>query len=184
MINNSHAMPTALSQDKFIIELPDYSVPGFISGATKEYVGSKEDIDTISRGSENTIVKSVFVLAENSYSQRKVDMEFINTYGFDHSIKADEIKVSVLYVRSGGRYLRCIKVQIKNIAIGINKQGYYRPESPMGNPDVIYMDGNWFCSRLYTIERAFKNRQECLYDISHPTEIDFRCFLLDIFGDG
>lgn len=51
---------------------------------------------------------------------------------------------SVLYLKNGGQYLRCIKAQIKNMAIGINKQYYYRPESPMGNPDVIYVDGNWF----------------------------------------
>lgn len=99
MNNNSHAMPAVPKQDKFVIELPDYSVLSFISGATKEYVGSKEDIDTISRGSENIIAKSVFVLAENCYSQRKIDMEFINTYGFDHSIKADELNVSVLYLK-------------------------------------------------------------------------------------
>lgn len=184
MNNNSHAMPAVPKQDKFVIELPDYSVPSFISGATKEYVGSKEDIDTISRGSENIIAKSVFVLAENCYSQRKIDMEFINTYGFDHSIKADELNVSVLYLKNGGQYLRCIKAQIKNMAIGINKQYYYRPESPMGNPDVIYVDDNWFCSRLYTIERVYKDRQECLYDIDYPSKIDFRNFLLDIFGDG
>ena len=184
MINNSHVMPATPKQDKYIIKLPDFSVPGFISGAIKEYVGSKEDIDMISRGSENTIAKSVFVLAENSYSQRKINMEFINTYGFDHSITADELKASVLYLKTGKRYLRCIKAQIKNMAIGINKQYYYRPESPMGNPDVIYVDGNWFCSRFYTIERVYKDRQECLYDIDHPSKIDFRNFLLDIFGDG
>lgn len=112
MNNNSHAMPAVPKQDKFVIELPDYSVPSFISGATKEYVGSKEDIDTISRGSENIIAKSVFVLAENCYSQRKIDMEFINTYGFDHSIKADELNVSVLYLKTAGSI--CVALKLKS----------------------------------------------------------------------
>ena len=172
------------NQNKYMIELPDYSVPGFISGATTKYIGSKEDIEAIANKTEAPKAKSVFVLAESNYNRFNIEMEFINTYGFDHSIKADELKASILHLTDGKRYLRCIKTQIKNMAIGINKQSYYRPESHMGNPDVVYMDGAWICSCLFTVERVFRDRQECLDDISRPSEIDFRCFLLDVFGDG
>ena len=172
------------TQDMYIVELSDYSAPAMISGATKEYVGNKADIERIVNNSGPLVAKEVRILAEVDHSYYDVETSFRNVFGFDHSIKVEELKVRVLYLQDDRRYMRCIKAEAYNLEVGINRQGYYCPEVPMGDPNVVYESDGWLRSHLFTIETEYSSKQECFCDISHPSDIDFSCFFRDIFGDG
>ena len=56
-----------MKQELYIVSLPDYSVPPIISGATKEYIGTKEDIDDVIQDGEVVIAKQGVVLSETTY---------------------------------------------------------------------------------------------------------------------
>lgn len=168
----------------YSINLPDYSVPPIVSGATKEYIGTKEDINKVVQDTEIVIAKEGTVIAEQTYHNLKTEMIFINTYGFDHTIKADKIEALILYFFDGKRYIRCIKARMNNLKIGVNGQNYYKPDSFMGHPGILYIENDWVCSNLYAVERVFKNKEACLSDINHASPINFDCFFNDIFGDG
>lgn len=173
-----------MKQDLFIINLPDYSVPPIVSGATKEYVSAKEYINKVVQNTELIIAKEGVVIAERTYRRLATEMTFINTYGFDHTIKTDEIEASILYFFDGKKYMRCIKARMSNLQIGVNGQDFYNPTSFMGHPNILYIEGKWICSNLYAVEQIFKNKQACLADINHTSPINYDCFISDIFGDG
>ena len=172
------------NQDMYIIELPDYSAPAMISGVTKEYAGTKADIERIVNNSGPLVAKEVRILVEVYHSYHDVETGFRNVFGFDHNIKVEELRVKVLYLQDGKRFLRCIKAEAHNLEIGVYRQGYYQPEVPMGDPNVVYESDGWLRSHLYTLETEYASKQKCFCDISHPSDIDFNCFFQDIFGDG
>lgn len=173
-----------MKQELYIISLPDYSVPPMVSGGTKEYVGTKEDINRVIQDDEVVIAKEGTVLSETTYHCVGLEHIFVNTYGFDHTIKADKIEASILYFFDGKKYMRCIKARMSNLQIGVNGQDFYNPTSFMGHPNMLYIEGKWLCSNLYAVEQIFKNKQACLTDINHASPINYDCFFSDIFGDG
>lgn len=79
-----------MKQELYIVSLPDYSVPPIISCATKEYVGTKEDIDDVIQNGEVVIAKQGVVLSETTYCCLAAEHTFINTYGFDYTIKTEK----------------------------------------------------------------------------------------------
>ena len=56
-----------LKQELYIVSLPDYSVSPIISGATKKYHATKEDIDDVIQDGEVVIAKQGVVLSETTY---------------------------------------------------------------------------------------------------------------------
>ena len=56
-----------MKQELYIVSLPDYSVSPIISGATKEYIGTKEDIADVIQDGEVVIAKQGVVLSETTY---------------------------------------------------------------------------------------------------------------------
>lgn len=173
-----------MKQELYIISLPDYSVPPMVSGGTKGYVGTKEDINKVVQNDEVIIAKEGTVLSETPYKCLPTEYIFINTYGFDHTIKANKIEASILYFYDGKKYMRCVKAKMKNLQIGINSQNYYKPNSFVGYPNMLYIENDWICLNLYVVEKIFKNKQACLSDIDHALPINFDCFFGEIFGDG
>ncbi len=71
-------------------------------------------------------------------SYHDVETSFRNVFGFDHNIKVEELRVKVLYMQDEKRFLRCIKAEAYNLEVGVYLQGYYQPEVPMGDPNVVY----------------------------------------------
>ena len=173
-----------MNQELYIIRLPDYSVPAMVSGGSKEYVGTKEEINKVIQEDEVIIAQEGTILFETTYQYFATEHTFINAFGFDHTIKTDEIDASILYFFDGKKYMRCIKARMKNLEIGVNGQDYYKPESFMGHPNILYIENDWICSTVYIVERFFKNKQTCLSDINHISPINYDCFFSDIFGDG
>lgn len=173
-----------MNQELYIISLPDYSVSPIVSGVTKEYVGTKEEINKVIQDDEVIIAQEGTILFETTYQYFAKEHTFVNAFGFDHTIKTDEIEASILYFFDGKKYMRCIKARMKNLEIGVNGQDYYKPESFMGHPNILYIENDWICSNLYAVEQIFKNYQACLADINHISPITFDCFFSDIFGDG
>lgn len=173
-----------MNQELYIISLPDYSVPPIVSGVTKEYVGTKEEINKAIQEDEVIIARKGTILFETTYQCFATEHTFINTYGFDHTIKTDKIEASILYFFDGQKYMRCIKARMKNLEIGVNGQDYLKPESFMGHPNILYIENDWICSTFYIVERFFKSKQDCLGDINNISRINFDCFFSDIFGDG
>ena len=167
-----------------IIRLPDYSIPPIVSGGTKEYIGTKEDIKKVVPNHDDKNMDESVILAEATYYLFDTEHIFINTYGFDHNIKADKIKASIIHTFDGEKYMRCVKAKMNNLQIGVNGQDYYKPYSFMGPPNILYIENDWICSNLYAVEQIFKNYQACLADINHISPITFDCFFSDIFGDG
>lgn len=151
----------------YSISLPDYSVPPIVSGATKEYVGAKEDINKVVHNDEAVLTKEGVVIAEKTFHCLAAEMTFINTYGFDHTIKTDKIEALILYFYDGKKYIRCIEARMKNL-----------------HPGVLYIENDWVCSNLYAVERVFKNKEACLSDINHASPLNFDCFFNNIFGAG
>lgn len=79
-----------MKQELYIVSLPDYSVSPIISGATKEYIGTKEDIDDVIQDGEVVIAKQGVVLSETTYYCLAAEHTFINTYRFDYTIKTEK----------------------------------------------------------------------------------------------
>lgn len=167
-----------------VIRLPDYSIPPIVSGGTKEYVGTKEDIKKVVPNHDIKNTDECVIHAEATCHHFATEHIFINTYGFDHTIKADKIKTSIIHIFDGKKYMRCVKAKINNLQIGVNGQDYYKPYSFMGYPNILYIENDWICSNLYAVEQIFKDHQACLTDINHISPINFDCFFSDIFGDG
>ena len=46
-----------MNQELYIIRLPDYSVPAMVSGGSKEYVGTKEEINKVIQEDEVIIAQ-------------------------------------------------------------------------------------------------------------------------------
>ena len=86
-----------LKQELYIVSLPDYSFSPIISGATKEYIGTKEDIDDVIQDGEVVIAKQGVVLSETTYYCLAAEHTFINTYGFDYTIKAKKTEAAIVY---------------------------------------------------------------------------------------
>lgn len=167
-----------------IIRLPDYSIPPIVSGGTKKYIGTKEDIKKVVPNHDIKNTDECFILAEETCYHLATEHTFINTYGFDHTINADKIEASIIHIFDGKKYMRCIKAKMKNLQIGVNGQYYYKPYSFMEYPNILYIENDWICSNLYSVEQIFKDQQSCLTDINHISPINFNCFFSDIFGDG
>lgn len=86
-----------MKQELYIVSLPDYSVSPIISGATKEYIGTKEDIDDVIQDGEVVIAKQGVVLSETTYYCLAAEHTFINTYGFDYTIKTEKTEAVIVY---------------------------------------------------------------------------------------
>lgn len=173
-----------MKQELYIVSLPDYSVSPIISGATKEYIGTKEDIADVIQDGEVVIVKQGVVLSDTTYYCLAAEHTFINTYGFDYTIKTEKTEAVIVYFYDGKRYMRCIKTKMKDLQIGVDGQNYYKPDSFMGHPNILFIENGWLCSKLFAVEQVFKSKRDCLLDINNPSPIKFEFFYTDIFGDG
>ena len=173
-----------LKQELYIVSLPDYSVPPIISGVTKEYIGTKEDIDDVIQNGEVVIAKQGVVLSETTYYCLAAEHTFINTYGFDYTIKTEKTEAAIVYFYDRKQYMRCVKTKMKDLQIGVDGQNYYKPDSFMGHPNILFIENGWLCSKLFAVEQVFKSKRDCLLDINDPSPIKFECFYTDIFGDG
>ena len=80
--------------------------------------------------------------------------------------------------------MRCIKTKMKDLQIGVDGQNYYKPDSFMGHPNILFIENGWLCSKLFAVEQVFKSKRDCLLDINNPSPIKFEFFYTDIFGDG
>ena len=173
-----------MKQELYIVSLPDYSVSPIISCATKEYVGTKEDIDDVIQNGEVVIAKQGVVLSETTYCCLAAEHTFINTYGFDYTIKTEKTEAAIVYFYDGKQYMRCVKTKMKDLQIGVDGQNYYKPDSFMGHPNILFIENGWLCSKLFAVEQVFKSKRDCLLDINNPSPIKFEYFYTDIFGDG
>ena len=124
-----------------IIRLPDYSIPPIVSGGTKKYIGTKEDIKKVVPNHDIKNTDECFILAEATCYHLATEHTFINTYGFDHTINDDKIEASIIHIFDGKKYMRCIKAKMKNLQIGVNGQYYYKPYSFMGYPNTLKTTG-------------------------------------------
>ena len=158
-----------MKQELYIVSLPDYSVSPIISGATKEYIGTKEDIDDVIQDGEVVIAKQGVVLSETTYYCLAAEHTFINTYGFDYTIKTEKTEAEIVYFYEGKQYLRCVKTKMKDLQIGVDGQNYYKPDSFMGHPNILFIENGWLCSKLFAVEQVFKSKRDCLLDMVKST---------------
>lgn len=147
-----------MKQELYIVSLPDYYVSPIISGATKEYIGTKEDIDDVIQDGEVVIAKQGVVLSETTYYCLAAEHTFINTYGFDYTIKTEKTEAEIVYFYEGKQYLRCVKTKMKDLQIGVDGQNYYKPDSFMGHPNILFIENGWLCSKLFAVEQVSGHR--------------------------
>ncbi len=123
-------------------------------------------------------------LAEAKYSDGEQYIKFFNIHECENLLFAEKVSADVIYVRNADKYMRCIKVSMKNLSIVDDKGGLVPIEDFWGHPEVLYHDGDFIRSRLYMVEKRFNSESECRADIEAPSPISFDSFLFDVFGDG
>ena len=60
--------------------------------------------------------------------------------------------------------MRCVKTKMKDLQIGVDGQNYYKPDSFMGHPNILFIENSWLCSKLFAVEQVFKSKRDCLLD--------------------
>lgn len=130
----------------------------------------------------------VTVIAQNTFHAKKMDFLFYNLYEYEHEMRADTVDVNIIYVKTEkDEYIRAIKPNMVNAKykdIFTKDYDSLADRNYWGHPGLIFSENNTLKSRVYLIEKRFKNEEDCINDIKEPSPLKFDRFFLEIFGDG
>ena len=208
-----------MTEKYYGLNLDDPSLPGFCSGS-RLYIGTEEDIrEVIARMSENdtypeTVRACIDYFNGNKTAKHNVsyqdipvlkpahyvcaaemeigrkEWEHLNTWGFPYLLKFDSAKIRQLVVKYGRKYLLCLKVKMKDLAlknclaewdlIGENFWGHrclMREE--------ILEDGTSVISNLlFVVAGEYDDLDELEDVVLNEDQIDFKNLCDEIIGDG
>ncbi len=161
-------------------------VPYFckLNEAADKYRQGHHDVTLDIGFGEQQFAIELTTFAEAEYTDREQYIKFFNIHKCENLLFTEQISASVIYVRNADSYMRCVKASMKNLSIVDDKGGLVPIEDFWGHPEVLYHDGDFIRSRLYTMKKRFNSEAECRADLENPSPISFDSFLYDVFGDG
>ena len=98
--------------------------------------------------------------------------------------------MDLFYIRSHeGKYIRSVRSAFEwpEVYNKFDEKWSSMTEmDPWGFPGMICSDAQKgvVCGRLAYVEKTFKSKERMLRDIKLPSQVDFRGFFDDFFGDG
>lgn len=188
-----------LHEELYAISLPDYSLPGFVSGE-KLYFGTLADLEELKKSApegdqhrfapEN--LKKVKVIrwepVEAEYWRQVHRVEHRNTYGFPYYMSCDTLSCLMLWLQADSKYYRCFRGCFENLTYSTEAKGELKPVPTgyWGYPGVIHHKAPYTYNNIFVYETTFNSNDEVWADVKdymcydiNPTE-----FFNDIFGDG
>ena len=181
----------------FRLELDDYSTPSFVS-AGKYYFGTLEDIDGLFqaiRNDENKAEHKQYpflvpakILGEDHSVLTDLSWEHMNTWDCPYVMKCDKAESTHLWISCQGQYFRCIQTKFANLQFDSFDKTFMKfTGHAWGYPHQIEYDEPYTRSRLWVMEKMFKNKSQALNDrinFMHAPDPIFNFVLEDVFGDG
>lgn len=178
----------------YCINLPDYSLPGFVSG-DKPYFGTLVDLELMreaQRQEERELfstarLQECVVLGWTTCRRGGYQACHSNTYGFPYYMSCRELYSNHLWIRVDNQHFRCVRACCFDLRYSPEEQeqpgkligGYW------GFPHQIRIENTMTYCQLFVVEKAFANASEAMQDITGFTgEAILDEFFDDIFGDG
>lgn len=178
----------------YCINLPDYSLPGFVSG-DKPYFGTLADIDLMCEAQRKELralfssdrLRECTVLGWTTYRREGYKACHSNTYGFPYYMSCSELHSNHLWIQMGNNYYRCVRAGCFDLRYSPDEQeqpgkligGYW------GFPHQIRCENTMTYCQMFVVEKTFANASEAVQDITGFTgEALLSEFVNDIFGDG
>ena len=114
--------------------------------------------------------------------------EHVNTWGCIYKMKCDKAESRHIWFSCHGSYTRCIQTRFTNLLYESAAGSYVSHDGWMwGFPHQLEYETPITESRLYVVEKFFKNKAEAMADrinfIQNP-DSQFGSVLDDLFGDG
>lgn len=114
--------------------------------------------------------------------------EHVNTWGCIYKMKCDKAESRHIWFSCHGSYTRCIQTRFTNLLYESAAGSYVSHDGWMwGFPHQLEYETPITESRLYVVEKFFKNKAEAMADrinfIQNP-DSQFGNVLDDLFGDG
>lgn len=198
-INLEALVTPLLHEDMYAITLPDYSLPGFVSGE-KLYFGTLGDLDELKKSApegdqyrfaHGNLKKAKVIRWEPvdaEYWRQVHRVEHRNTYGFPYYMSCDCLRCLLLWLQIDGKYYRCFRGSFENLTYSTEAKGELKPvpASCWGYPGIIRHDGPYTYNRIFVHENTFDSNDEVWIDIGDSMSYDINPteFFNDIFGDG
>jgi len=195
-----HAIDDVLSKhlkepiDSFYsIMLPDYSLPGFVSG-NKYYFGTFAEItgvlgrleDESRRNLGEIMLTPVPIMASRTVHKGEYSVEHLNTYRWPHQMSCESLDSIHVWIKHGDKYLRCMRGCLKKLCYESAFNEDPLPiEHSWGFPNMMVFLEDYTFIRLYVTEKSFDSWEEAEQDIrSFDGDVVLTEFFNDIFGDG
>ena len=114
--------------------------------------------------------------------------EHVNTWDCIYKVKCDRAESKHIWFSCHGSYTRCIQTRFTNLLYESAAGSYVSHDGWMwGFPHQLEYETPITESRLYVVEKFFKNKAEAMADrinfIQNP-DPQFGSVLDDLFGDG
>lgn len=188
-----------LHEELYAISLPDYSLPGFVSGE-KLYFGTLADLEELRKSApegdqhrfalenlkKGKVIRWEPVEADPWRQVHRV--EHRNIYGFPYYMSCDCLRCLLLWLQIDGKYYRCFRGSFENLTYSTEAKGELKPvpASCWGYPGIIRHDGPYTYNRIFVHENTFDSNDEVWIDIGDSMSYDINPteFFNDIFGDG
>lgn len=126
-------------------------------------------------------------VAERKNILTNYEWEHLNVWNWPYNMKCEIADCSHVWIVCQRKFMRCVKVNFTKLKYGVPNAQWQYPGMLWGYPHQIETENNRTYSRLFCVEKQFKNKSELLEDIelfeSFP-DPNFQEVLSDIFGDG
>jgi len=113
--------------------------------------------------------------------------EHLNVWQCPYNMKCRVADCQHVWLSCHRKFMRCIQVDFSELKYQHFDGRWDAPHMLLGYPHQIEFGDKKMYSRLYVVEKYFKNRDEMLADLElfdRQPDPDFKEFLNDIFGDG
>ena len=128
------------------------------------------------------------ILGEDHSVLTDLSWEHMNTWDCPYVMKCDKAESTHQWISCQGQYFRCIQTKFTNLQFDSFDKTFMKfTGHAWGYPHQIEYDEPYTRSRLWVMEKMFKNKAQALNDrinFMHAPDPIFNFVLEDVFGDG
>lgn len=160
----------------------------YILSVYEQFLAGEKNITHTVAFNEVPFLVPAKILGEDHSILTDYSWEHINTWDCPYAMKCDKAESTHLWISCRGQYYRCIRTKFSNLQYD-SIDGTFMKHSghTLGYPHQIEYDDPYTYSRLFVIEKSFKNKARALNDrinFMHSPDPVFHFVLEDLFGDG
>lgn len=172
----------ALKADEVVAQRQAYVLSIF-----DEYLAGKKTISHSVAYRDVPFLVPAKVLGEDHSVLTNHSWEHRNIWDCIYNMKCDKVESTHLWFSCYGQYTRCVQSRFTNLMYSGSRDFRELNGSAWGYPHQIEFNEPFTYSRLFVVEKTFKNKAQALNDrinFLHDPDPIFKGVLDDIFGDG